>query len=217
MLIHHAKYTSSHTKLEQCPVADRPEYAFIGRSNVGKSSLINMLCDHKSLAKTSSQPGKTQTINYFDIDKTWYLVDLPGYGYARIAERTRQHWKKMIHFYMRNRTTMQCAFLLVDTCVQPQEKDIEFANWMGKNGIPFVIVFTKTDRKKSIKRKEFLDAFKTEFLKHWSKMPQYFFTSSELREGKEELLDFIGSINDSYYEAQAAAQKEQDEQTDHWM
>lgn len=201
MEIYQPKYISSHTRLDQCPKADRPEYAFIGRSNVGKSSLINMLCNYKGLAKTSSQPGKTQTINYFDIDQEWYLVDLPGYGYARIAERTRQHWKKMIHHYMCNRETLQCAFLLIDTCVPPQEKDIEFANWMGKNGIPFVIVFTKTDKKKSQKRKDFLAAFEAEFLKYWNELPTHFFTSSKLKEGREAILDFIEEINEQFHAA----------------
>ncbi len=207
MLIFHPKYVSSHTKLEQCPAADRPEYAFIGRSNVGKSSLINMLCNYKSLAKTSSQPGKTQTMNYFDIDKNWYLVDLPGYGYARITKRTRLHWRKMINYYMLNRPNLQCAFLLIDSCVPPQDKDIEFANWMGQNQIPFVLVFTKTDKKKSQKNKTFFNDFKKKFLNHWSVMPTYFFTSSELREGREEILSFIENINQQYY----ASLKEEEE------
>jgi len=200
MEIYHSKYISSHTKRSQCPKADRPEYAFIGRSNVGKSSLINMVCNNKTLAKTSSQPGKTQTINYFDIDDLWYLVDLPGYGYARIAKRTRAHWRTMINDYLINRPTLQCAFLLIDSCVPPQEKDIEFANWMGQNRIPFVIVFTKIDRKKSHKNKNFLDDFKQEFLKYWNEMPQYFITSSKDRIGRHEIRDFIEDINNQYFE-----------------
>ena len=180
-------------------MADRPEYAFIGRSNVGKSSLINMLCNYKSLAKTSSQPGKTQTINYFDIDDQWYLVDLPGYGYARIADRTRQHWRKMINYYMTRRENLQCAFLLIDTCVPPQEKDIEFANWMGENQVPFVIIFTKKDKKKSQKYKTFFEDFEKAFLKHWSAMPTYFFSSSKTQAGREEILAFIEDINQQYY------------------
>lgn len=200
MEIYHSKYISSHTQLSQCPKADRPEYAFIGRSNVGKSSLINMISNNKTLAHISSQPGKTQTINYYDLDDTWYLVDLPGYGYARIAQRTRGHWRKMIDEYLIHRPNLQCAFLLIDSCVPPQEKDIEFANWMGENQVPFVLVFTKIDKKKSQKNKSFLDDFKEEFLKHWSAMPQYFITSSKLRIGREEIRTFIGDINDQYYE-----------------
>lgn len=200
MEIYHSKYISSHTKLSQCPKADRPEYAFIGRSNVGKSSLINMVCNNKSLAKTSSQPGKTQTINYYDIDDTWYLVDLPGYGYARIAQRTRSHWRDMINDYLINRPTLQCAFLLIDSCVPPQAKDIEFANWMGQNRIPFIIVFTKIDRKKSHKNKNFLEDFKKEFLQYWSEMPQYFITSSKEKIGRHEIRDFIEDINNQYFE-----------------
>lgn len=200
MEIYHTKYLSSHTKLSQCPAPDRPEYAFIGRSNVGKSSLINMLCNNKTLAKTSSQPGKTQTINYYDVDEEWYLVDLPGYGYARIAQRTRQVWKEMIGTYFTERPNVQCAFLLVDSCIPPQEKDIEFANWMGENRVPFVIVFTKNDKKKSAKNKSFIADFKTEFLKHWEVMPDFFITSSKKKTGREELLAFIDDINAQYFD-----------------
>ncbi|BDS11967.1 ribosome biogenesis GTP-binding protein YihA/YsxC [Aureispira anguillae] len=200
MEIYHAKYISSHTKLSQCPKPDRPEYAFIGRSNVGKSSLINMVCNNKSLAKTSSQPGKTQTINYYDVDEDWYLVDLPGYGYARIAQRTRQVWREMIGDYFTKRPNIQCAFLLIDSCIPPQEKDIEFANWMGENRVPFIIVFTKNDKKKSSKNKNFLSDFKKEFLKYWNEMPQYFITSSKQKTGRDGILEFIGSLNDQYYD-----------------
>lgn len=200
MEIHHAKYLSSHTKVSQCPAADRPEYAFIGRSNVGKSSLINMLCNNKSLAKTSSQPGKTQTINYYDIDEEWYLVDLPGYGYARIAQRTRQVWRKMIGDYFTTRPNVQCAFLLVDSCIPPQDKDIEFANWMGENRVPFVIVFTKSDKKKSAQNKNFLEDFEEKFLEYWERMPDSFVTSSKTKTGREEILAFIEDINAQYFD-----------------
>jgi GTP-binding protein len=200
MDIHHTRFVSSHTKLSQCPKADRPEYAFIGRSNVGKSTLINMICNNKSLAKTSSQPGKTQTINYFDVDETWYLVDLPGYGYARIAKRTRGHWKEMIEEYMTKRPNLQCAFLLIDSCIPPQQKDIDFANWMGQHKIPFVLVFTKNDKKKSYKNSSFYEDFKKSFLAYWSEMPTNFVTSSKLKEGRQEILDLIGQINLQYFE-----------------
>lgn len=200
MEIFHAKYISSHTKINQCPASDRPEYAFIGRSNVGKSSLINMVCNNKSLAKTSSQPGKTQTINYYDIDEEWYLVDLPGYGYARIAQRTRQVWREMIGTYFTSRPNLQCAFLLIDSCIPPQEKDIEFANWMGENRVPFVIVFTKHDKKKSSKNKNFFQDFKKAFLEHWNEMPQSFITSSKTKMGRDGILDFIENLNEQYYD-----------------
>ena len=200
MEIYHSKYISSHTKLEQCPKGDRPEYAFIGRSNVGKSSLINMLCNNKTLAKTSSQPGKTQTINYYSVDEAWYLVDLPGYGYARIAKRTRNHWREMINSYLTGRPNLLCTFLLIDSCVPPQEKDIKFANWMGENRVPFVLVFTKHDKKKSHKNKNFLDDFKKAFLEYWNEMPQYFISSAQKKIGREEIREFIGGINEQYYE-----------------
>lgn len=198
MEIYHPKYISSHTRLDQCPTADRPEYAFIGRSNVGKSSLINMVCNNKTLAKTSSQPGKTQTINYYDIDKSWYLVDLPGYGYAKIQQRTREYWQRMIDDYLINRPTLQCAFLLIDSCIDPQEIDLEFANWMGENGIPFIIIFTKNDKKKSNNNKNFVESFRKEFLKNWSEMPPYFVTSSKRKTGREDILEFIEKINANF-------------------
>lgn len=207
MDIFHSKYISSHTKIEQCPDGDRPEYAFIGRSNVGKSSLINMVCDNKSLAKISGQPGKTQTINYYDIDESWYLVDLPGYGYARIAQRTRQVWREMIGSYFTSRPNLQCAFLLIDSCIPPQEKDIEFANWMGENRVPFVIVFTKHDKKKSSKNKNFFQDFKKVFLEHWNEMPQSFITSSKKKTGREPILDFIETLNEQYYDYERTIDK----------
>lgn len=208
MEIFHSKYISSHTKIEQCPAGDRPEYAFIGRSNVGKSSLINMVCNNKSLAKISGQPGKTQTINYYDIDESWYLVDLPGYGYARIAQRTRQVWREMIGTYFTSRPNLQCAFLLVDSCIPPQEKDLEFANWMGENRVPFVIVFTKHDKKKSSKNKNFFQDFKKVFLEQWSEMPESFITSSKKKTGREPILDFIENLNDQYFDYEKTIDKE---------
>lgn len=200
MEINRTNFISSHTKYSQCPAPDRPEYAFIGRSNVGKSSLINMLCNNKNLAKTSSTPGKTQTINFFNVDNAWYLVDLPGYGYARIAQRTREYWQDMIDEYLTKRPNLQCAFLLIDSCVPPQDKDIEFANWLGENQVPFVFIFTKSDRKKSQKNKTFLDDFKKEVLQYWSEMPKYIFTSSETRMGREEVLSLIESVNEEWKE-----------------
>jgi len=199
MKINNPQFISSYIDLKDCPEPDRPEFAFIGRSNVGKSSLINMLCNHSKLAKTSGQPGKTQTINFFDIDETWYLVDLPGYGYARIADKTRRRWRHMINNYLKKRPNLQCAFLLIDSCIPPQQKDIEFANWMGANKVPFILVFTKTDRKKSKKYKTFFEDFQKAFLEHWGEMPTHFFTSAKTEAGKEEILDMIDDINQQFY------------------
>ena len=193
MLVRQAEYVASYPSIKDCPPPDLPEYAFIGRSNVGKSSLINMLCNRIKLAHTSNRPGKTQMINYFLINENWYLVDLPGYGYAQISKKMRQRWKVMIEGYLRNRENLQCAFLLIDSCVPPQKVDLEFANWMGENQVPFVIAFTKTDRKKA--KEDNIEAFKEEFLKSWEEMPQYFVTSAQNKTGQEDILGFIGGIN----------------------
>lgn len=198
MQIHDTKFIGSFSELHQCPKESLPEYAFIGRSNVGKSSLINMLCNQSNVAHVSSKPGKTQTINYYQIDEAWHLVDLPGYGYAKIAKSRRTDWRKMIDNYMIKRVQMQCAFLLIDSCIAPQHKDMRFANWMGKNQIPFVLVFTKTDRKKSYKNKDFLQVFEAAFLKTWERMPQYFISSAKNKAGRTEILDFIERINAQY-------------------
>ena len=198
MIIESATYIASYPNYKLCPKANRPEYAFIGRSNVGKSSLINMLCRQKGLAHTSGKPGKTQSINYFDINKEWYLVDLPGYGYAHTPKNIRQNWRKMIEEYMIQRLSMQCAFLLIDSCVPPQEVDLEFADWMGANQIPFVIVFTKTDRKKAKKNADYLEQFQKEFMKNWETFPPYFVSSANTKEGREEILAFIDDINQQF-------------------
>ena len=171
MEIRNIDFTGSFPNYRQCPNGLLPEYAFIGRSNVGKSSLINMLTNRKSLARVSSTPGKTQLLNYFFIDKKWYLVDLPGYGYAKISKKKRADWEKMIEGYFVRRTTLSCAFILIDTCVKPQSIDIEFANWMGEMRIPFVFVFTKTDRLKLNERNINIQAFKNEMLKYWNDIP----------------------------------------------
>ena len=163
--IHEAEFVGSFANERQCPKDNKPEYAFIGRSNVGKSSLINMLCERKSLAKVSNRPGKTQTLNYFLIDKHWYIVDLPGYGYAKISKSKRFEWEKMIEGYLLLRKTLGCAFVLIDLNVPPQQIDIEFVNWMGKMKVPFVLVFTKTDRLKKNGINRNLEAFKKEMHK----------------------------------------------------
>jgi len=195
MIIKSIKFVGSFTNIETCPIADRPEYAFIGRSNVGKSSLINMVTGIEGLARTSSTPGKTQLLNYFDIDKKWYIVDLPGYGFAKTPKQIRKGFKSMTEEYLLQRETLQCAFLLIDSCIPAQEADIEFANWMGENGVPFVIAFTKTDRKKAHKNENFLENFQAEFLKHWEVFPTYFITSAENKVGQTEILHFIEDIN----------------------
>ncbi|MCP4437788.1 MAG: YihA family ribosome biogenesis GTP-binding protein [Aureispira sp.] len=199
-MIYKATFIGSFTTLKQCPKTDLPEYAFIGRSNVGKSSLINMLTNNSSLAHISNQPGKTQCMNYFLIDQEWHLVDLPGYGYARISKDKRKDWRSMIDSYMLKRPNLSCAFLLIDSCVPPQDIDIEFANWLGENQIPFVLVFTKTDKKKSKKNKTFVEDFATEMLKYWNALPQHFLTSAKSAAGRKEVLEFIANCNIQYNE-----------------
>lgn len=197
--IHEAEFVGSYPNERQCPKDNKPEYAFIGRSNVGKSSLINMLCERKSLAKVSNRPGKTQTLNYFLIDKHWYIVDLPGYGYAKISKSKRFEWEKMIEGYLLLRKTLGCAFVLIDLNVPPQQIDMEFVNWMGKMNVPFVLVFTKTDRLKKNGINRNLEAFKKEMHKYWNELPQYFLTSSEKSLGRTEILEFINSVNKQFY------------------
>ncbi len=200
MIIHKAQYIASYPSYKLCPPPDRPEYAFIGRSNVGKSSLINMLTAQKKLAHTSGKPGKTQSINYFNINDAWYLVDLPGYGYAHSPKHIRNNWQQMIEEYMIQRWTMQCAFLLVDSNIPPQEIDLEFANWMGAEQIPFAIVFTKTDRKKTKKNSDYLEQFQKEILKDWEAMPPYFISSANTGAGRAEILAFIEEVNQRFNE-----------------
>ena len=197
--INEAMFVGSFPNERLCPKDNKPEYAFIGRSNVGKSSLINMLCNRKDLAKVSNKPGKTQMINYFLVDKEWYLVDLPGYGYAKISKKKRHEWEKMIEGYLLKRQTLGCAFVLIDLNVPPQSIDIEFINWMGKMQVPYVIVFTKTDRLKKNELNKNLKAFRDELHKYWNELPIQFFTSSTKRTGQDELLQFIREINAKFY------------------
>jgi GTP-binding protein len=198
MIIKTIKFLGSFPALKSCPKADRPEYAFIGRSNVGKSSLINMITGVEGLARISSTPGKTQHLNYFDMDGKWYVVDLPGYGFAKTPGHVRHSFKKMTDEYLSKRETLQCAFLLIDSCVPPQEADLAFADWMGEHQVPFVIVFTKTDKKKSQKNENFLKDFKSAFMQNWEEFPRYFISSSETKTGREEILNFIESVNIAY-------------------
>lgn len=198
MEIHHSAYVGSFPSEAKSPQAGLPEYAFIGRSNVGKSSLINMLCDRKEMAHVSKKPGKTQMLNFYLIDKSWYIVDLPGYGYAKISKRKRAEWKRMIEGYLVKRNTLQCAFVLIDANVPPQKIDVDFINWLGEKRIPFVIIFTKTDRLKPEKLEENLEEIRKELYKYWHELPQQFITSSIDRGGREEILNFIGGVNQSF-------------------
>jgi GTP-binding protein len=198
MKINEAEFVISNTKLSLCPEADRAEYAFIGRSNVGKSSLINYITNHKKLAKTSQTPGKTQLINHFMINDEFYFVDLPGYGYARTSKKNKLKWEAFISEYILQRETLLNLFVLIDSRLPAQQIDLDFMEWLGIKGIPFSIVFTKTDKLTSSKLNKNLLAYKKEMLKYWEEMPISFATSSSAKAGKENLLNYIGSINEGY-------------------
>ncbi|PHN02951.1 ribosome biogenesis GTP-binding protein YihA/YsxC [Flavilitoribacter nigricans] len=191
MDIHQADFVGSYPKPGLCPTDRRAEFAFIGRSNVGKSSLINMLCGRKSLAHVSNKPGKTQLLNYYLINEEWYLVDLPGYGYAKRSKKERRGFGKMINGYFLERSEMYCAFVLVDSNIPPQDIDVEFINWLGEHGIPFVLVYTKTDRLNQRTLDENLDKIRNKLLEYWTHLPQEFITSSRTGEGRDEVLTFI--------------------------
>ena len=193
-MVKSAEFVKSSPDYRQSPKADKPEFAFIGRSNVGKSSLINALVNKKDLAKTSSQPGKTQLINHFLIDQDWYLVDLPGYGYARVSRDNRAVWGKMIRNYILKRENLLNVYLLIDSRHSPQKIDVEFMNFLGENSVPFTIVFTKIDKQTANKTNENLRNYKNELLKYWEELPQIILTSAEKRQGLEELMDSIKSI-----------------------
>lgn len=195
MVIHDARFLTSNTRLELCPPPTLPEYAFIGRSNVGKSSLINMLTGRNGLAKTSQTPGKTQVINHFVINDNWYLVDLPGYGYAKVSKVSRAEWGRMINFYLRHRENLACVFVLIDSRHAPQAVDLEFMEKLGTEGIPFVMVFTKTDKQSTAQTKALLTAYLAKLSESWDELPRYFVTSAETGLGRDEVLNFIGEIN----------------------
>ena len=199
MIIKSATFLQSVANWRQCPEAHLPEYAFIGRSNVGKSSLINMLVNNSKLAKTSSKPGKTQTINHFLINKNWYLVDLPGYGYASISKAMRDKWQKMISDYLLYRENLQIVFVLVDSRLEPQNIDIDFINNLGEQGIPFAIIFTKADKVSGNKVQGNVQRFKNRMLQTWESLPPILISSSETKQGKEDILQFIEQINQQYY------------------
>lgn len=196
MEIKNIKYEISNENPHKCPATDVPEYAFIGRSNVGKSSLINMLGRSKSLAKTSQKPGKTLLINHFKVDNgEWYLVDLPGYGYAARGKEQREKLSKIIKGYILERAQLTSLFVLIDIRHEPQKVDIEFLGWLGDNGVPFSIIFTKADKLGSVAGQRNVEAYKKELLKRWEELPPVFVTSSEKGTGRQELLDYIYSIN----------------------
>ena len=195
MKIKSAEFVVSNSDIAKCPKSMLPEYAFIGRSNVGKSSLINMLTGRKSLAKTSGKPGKTQLINHFLINKNWHLVDLPGYGYARVSKSSKKVFQKFITQYFNKRQQLVCGFVLVDIRHKPQPIDLEFMEWLGENAIPFCIIFTKADKLKPKAIENHVEDYKTILLETWEDMPTYFITSSSKSIGKEDLLGFIDGLN----------------------
>jgi len=197
MEIKSAEFVSSYVSYKDCPKNNTPEYAFVGRSNVGKSSLINMLLERKKLAKTSQSPGKTQLINQFIVNENWILTDLPGYGYAKVGKSMRKDFNKLINEYAQYRENLMCMFVLLDSRHAPQKNDLGFMKWLGENQIPFVMVFTKSDKLSSSAVKKNLMEYKKEMLKEWERLPDIFVTSSENRKGRAELLDFIDKINAS--------------------
>jgi GTP-binding protein len=195
MIIKSATFICSNTKVSALPTANMPEYAFIGRSNVGKSSLINMLVNQHGLAKTSQRPGKTQLINHFLINEKWYIVDLPGYGYAKVSKSSREKWEKFIRNYITKRESLQCVFVLIDSRIEPQKIDLEFCCWMGEIQIPFALAFTKADKQSTVKTKQNVEAFKKALSGWFEEIPPYFITSAEKNDGREEILQFIDDVN----------------------
>jgi GTP-binding protein len=188
-----AKFLLSNSDYKKCPLGDTPEFAFIGRSNVGKSSLINNLVGRKSLAKISGKPGKTQLINHFEINEHWYLVDLPGYGWAKVSKSSRSQFAQIITGYLLNRQSLVSTFVLVDSRLEPQKIDLEFINWMGENALPFIIVFTKCDKLSKNKVQQSVEIFKKALLESWEELPQTILSSSVSGLGRDELLDYINS------------------------
>jgi GTP-binding protein len=198
MPINEVRFIASNTGLASLPKDGKPEYAFIGRSNVGKSSLINMLCNRTNLAKTSSTPGKTKLINHFLVDERWYLVDLPGYGYARLPKSTKEQIQQMINNYITKREQMACVMLLLDCRLEPQKSDLDFINWLGVKAIPFVMVFTKSDKLTGNQLNRNISVYKKKMLENWEETPQIFVTSSTDRTGRDEILEFIEVTNKKF-------------------
>lgn len=203
MKINTAEFIISNSEVSKCPLERIPEYAFIGRSNVGKSSLINMLTNHKNLAKTSGRPGKTQLINHFKINNNWFLVDLPGYGYAKVSKKTKSVFQQFITDYFEKREQLVCAFVLIDIRHEAQNIDLEFMEYMGESEIPFCIIFTKADKISKTKIDSHIAAYKKQMiLNNWEEMPQYFVTSSTEGVGKEILLNYIDEINQEVFNSE---------------
>jgi GTP-binding protein len=198
MEIKKSVFVKSSGKLEECPKPEFPEYAFIGRSNVGKSSLINMLCNHKELARTSSNPGKTIAINHFKINDSWYIVDLPGYGYAKRSKTLRSQWEEELEKYLRGRENLQCVFVLVDSRIDPQASDLEFINFLGELEVPMAIVFTKTDKLNQSERSKNTRRFTEKVLEYWEELPPAYQTSAIEKKGRDQLLKFIAETNSGF-------------------
>lgn len=195
MIIKSAEFVCSNTQISKLPPPLKPEYAFIGRSNVGKSSLINMLCNRKGLAKTSQTPGKTQLINHFLINDSWYIVDLPGYGYARTSKSKKEDWNKFIRTYLDKRESLQCVMVLIDSRLEPQKIDIEFCNWLGEKGLPFILIFTKADKQSNLKTTQNATLFCNALAAFFEEVPQHFITSSETQTGRDDVLNFVNDVN----------------------
>ena len=198
MEIKEVEFIGSFERESQCPQEMVPEYAFIGRSNVGKSSLINMLCNRKGLAKVSNTPGKTQTINFFKVDDSWNLVDLPGYGYAKISKKMRDKWEDMIERFLITRSQLQVIFVLIDSRHDLQTIDLEFINWLGDRRVPFVLVYTKIDKLKKAQVGENIEKIQNSMLQYWNSLPDQFITSAEKKDGRKEILNFIGDLNNNF-------------------
>ena len=199
MIIKQAEFVISNTNIDKCPKPNMPEYAFIGRSNVGKSSLINMLTGRKKLAKISVKPGKTQLINHFIINEDWYLVDLPGYGYAKVSKTSKEKWQKFIYKYIENRENLVCLFVLIDSRLEPQKIDLDFIENLGQKHIPFALVYTKADKLTKIKLEKNIETFRKKMLETWEELPNEFITSSEKVIGRDDVLSYIDELNKLYY------------------
>lgn len=203
MEITSAEFKISSLRADMCPQGNLPEYAFIGRSNVGKSSLINMLTKRPKLAMTSSTPGKTLLINHFLINKEWYLVDLPGYGYAQRGKKMMEKIQKLIEYYVLEREQMTCLFVLLDSRLEPQKIDLEFMEWLGENGVPFAIIFTKADKQSIAKTRSNVNRYLNKLKEQWEELPPHFVSSSENKTGRKEILDYIDSINQSIHNTES--------------
>jgi len=193
-MIQNSEFLQSNTEIEKCPKPDKAELAFIGRSNVGKSSLINMLTGRKALAKVSGRPGKTQLINHFLINTSWYLVDLPGYGWAKVSKTKKEKWSKMIEHYILERPNLVCLFVLIDSRLPPQAIDTEFMEWLGESQIPFCMVFTKVDKQSKNKTESLIAAYRRKMLSLWEELPPHYVTSSTTGHGKEELIEYMETL-----------------------